>query len=51
MTIDNDIQADQSPCSLTDDDLQDLAGGLLMPPSSFPESDPGSPFPSWLLWL
>ena len=52
MTIHNDVHADQSPCSLTDDELQDVTGGLLLPPGTdFPTSDPGSPLPWWIVLL
>ena len=52
MTTHNDVQADQSPCSLTDDDLKDVTGGLLLPPGSdFPTSDSDSPLPWWIVLL
>jgi len=49
MTTLNDIQTDQSPCSLTDDDLQDITGGIVLTPGTkLPEIDPSQPFPWWI---
>ena len=52
MTTQIDVQAEQSPCSLTDHDLQEVSGGLLLPPgSAFPTSDPDSSLPPWWMFL
>ena len=52
MTTHNDVQAEQAPCSLTDQDLQDISGGFVLPlGSDLPTSDPDSSLPSWWMFL
>ena len=47
-----DVQADQAPSPLTDQDLQDLSGGILLPLGShLPTSDPDSFLPPWWMVL